>query len=67
MTDVYAVFKFLFADHGKKTQIKADVIKHWESVNALQAVLAEATTRFSSSICDALMDSEFAFQWFLSS
>lgn len=22
MTDVYAIFKFLFADHGKKTQSK---------------------------------------------
>lgn len=46
----------------RKHTIKADPIKHWESVNALQTVLAEATTRFTSSICDALIDSEFAFQ-----
>lgn len=46
----------------RKHTIKADVIKHWESVNALQTVLAESTIRFTSSICDALMDPEFAFQ-----
>lgn len=46
--------------------IQADVIKHWESVNALQTVLAEKTT-YITSISDALVDTELAFQWFLSS
>lgn len=46
----------------RKYTIKADVIKYWESANAVKTVLAEATTRFTSSICDALMDLEFAFQ-----
>lgn len=50
----------------RKQTIQADVIKHCESVNALQTVLAEATT-FITSISDALVDSEFVFQRLLSS
>lgn len=62
MIDVYCMQSSYLLTIVRKHKIKTNVIKHWESVNALQTVLAEATTRFTSSLCDALMNSEFAYQ-----
>lgn len=62
MIEVYCMQSSCLLTMVRKHKIKANVIKHWEAVNALQTVIAEATTRFTLSICDALMNSEFAYQ-----